>query len=356
VTKNVLLVTHRLRGGGAEQVARVWAHAVRAAGHRLDVLVLENEQVREGDLPGGTQVHLTHDEGTVSFLARSRALSRITRERDIDIVLAMQTYPNLVALVAGFSNPRAKVVISEHSVPSIYLAHGSLGNRVQRHLARLLYRRARTAIAVSHAVATDLIVRHGVKQDRCAVIPNGVVDDLQSPIDSVLESRQLTLVVPARLSWLKRPEMAAAIADELRARGHATEVVWIGDAEEDEPDLRDRAADWFRVERWRDDWWNAIPPDAIVLLPSAIEGLGNVLLQSARRGHMSVAGSAALGTGDAIVPGITGYLAATDSVSAFADAVELASSANGAGDLQGWLHCHTLGFTARLLDRALCSG
>lgn len=351
----VLLVTHRWRGGGAEEVARVWTAALVMAGYLVEVLILAPETPGEEQMDLAVEVHRVQQPG---FLARAKVLRDIVNERQVDVVLCLQTYANLLGLTARMMGFGAAVVISEHNLPSVYLAKGSVGHRIQEHIARILYRYASFSIAVSHAVATDLIVRYSVKQDKCAVIPNGVVSGLSlhplaEPPSGSSVPRKISIIVPARLSWQKRPERAAEIVEELTHRGRNVELLWIGDPVAGESDVYTAARGRFEVQEWRDNWWSGVPEDAIVLLPSTIEGLGNVLLQAAAHGFMSVAGSSALGTGDAIVPGVTGYLAATDSVRAFADAIELAAGAGRERTLDAWFEHHSVTRTAALLRQVL---
>ncbi|MGZ6827616.1 MAG: glycosyltransferase, partial [Mycobacteriales bacterium] len=62
----------------------------------------------------------------------------------------------------------------------------------------------------------------------------------------------------------------------------------------------------------------------VLVLPSLQEGFGNVLVEAAECGVPSVAASQALGVADAVLPGVTGVLAASGSAAHLADAVEQA--------------------------------
>jgi glycosyltransferase involved in cell wall biosynthesis len=345
----ILLVTHRLWGGGAEQVARTWLRALSESGHDVSVLVLDRE-----DHGRVLDVHVINasNAGVKGFLKRVNFVRRSASQMRTEVIICLQTYPNLLGILATLGRRSPKVLISEHNVPSVYLSRGPASHRIQRALARLLYRKSTFAIGVSHSVATDLIVRFGIPQQRIAVIPNGIVDDYDLD-DTRNVAGPIHLVVPARLSWQKRPAYAAEIVEELRSRGHEVHLKWIGDPVESERELGHLANEWFEIQTWRDDWWVDISHNSIVLLPSSIEGLGNVLLDSARHGLWSVAGSPALGTGDAIVPGLTGFLATTDSVEAFADAIEKAATSRPLGSVEQWLRQHTWRETADKLNHVL---
>src|SRR5690606_7957797 len=68
-------------------------------------------------------------------------------------------------------------------------------------------------------------------------------------------------------------------------------------------------------------WFEGLPSGAICLLPSAVEGFANVLVEAAGQGVPCVVASTAFGSSDAIIPGVSGYFARTDSVGEYARAV-----------------------------------
>jgi glycosyltransferase involved in cell wall biosynthesis len=105
---------------------------------------------------------------------------------------------------------------------------------------------------------------------------------------------------------------------------------------------------------WRDDWHALADEHTVVLLGSAYEGLGNVLIESAKRRIPVVAGSNALGCADAILPGVTGYLAEVDSVESYADALLDAIALDGSNLLESWLEQFSSDATAKKLNNLLC--
>ena len=92
----------------------------------------------------------------------------------------------------------------------------------------------------------------------------------------------------------------------------------------------------LRHHGWVEDWFEHCGGDAVLLLTSAREGFGNVLVEAAAVGVPSVAASEALGVADAVVPGLTGELARSGDPADFADAVERARSLNLTG-IDRWL-------------------
>jgi len=137
---------------------------------------------------------------------------------------------------------------------------------------------------------------------------------------------EISLVLPARLVEEKRPLLAVAVAAELARRGRKIEILSFGTGPLRSTFERETAGSDIpiRFNGWVDGWMNGLPASAVVLLPSACEGFGNVLVEAAAAGIQSVALSGALGVADAIVPGLTGELAISDDPRDIADAVEKA--------------------------------
>lgn len=346
----VLLISHGWSGGGAEEVCRNWATVLVRLGYLVDVVLLDQSPPAKGR-PDGVNFLESPRSGLV---ARIRSVRELIGRSNYEAAIALQTYPNLVALLARMTG-KARLVLSEHNVPSILLRNEGTPRRVQLFLAKWLYRRATAVVAVSHAVATDLQVNFGVDPSRLAVIKNAVLTG-DRPYPSTPIPSTVHLLVPARFAPQKRPAKAVAIADSLRARGWTVTLTWVGDNPLGLPNFGESESAGMTRKHWADDWYVDLPRNTVVLLPSYVEGFGNVLVQAAAHGVPVVAGSSALGTGDAIVEGLTGSLAVSDLDSSFSDAVERAARLQPMGLGQptpGWMEPYTLEGTQLRLGRLL---
>lgn len=322
----VLVLSAALHGGGAEYVARTWAGGLAERGHQ--VTIATTGRTAPAEVAGGAK-HVSVAGGNfVDTVRRVRALIRANR---IDVVLSLQTFPNLVAISATMTLPRVtrpRVFVSERNLVSLGMPGAGVSHRAKIHLARSLYRKADGVIAISHPVAAELVSWFGVRGGKCVVVPNPATAKVphasrrqMQPIDA---SSELTIVMPARQVSQKQPWLAIKAARVLMDRGLRVQVVSYGagplSAETDA-----LAADLgvnYRAAGWVENWCAELPHNSVVVLSSLREGFGNVLVECAAVGVPSVALSSALGVADAILPGVTGALALTDDPEDIADAVE----------------------------------
>src|SRR5262249_28909954 len=141
----------------------------------------------------------------------------------------------------------------------------------------------------------------------------------------------------------------------LRARGIAVHGSVIGDGplRADLDDYAEAHGIGLTFLGWRQPWWESVTDVDCLLLPSAIEGFGNVLVEAANAGIPSVARSSALGVADAIVPGITGELVTGDTADELADGVLRAIRPTVETPLARWLARFTADSSMERLITAL---
>lgn len=327
----VLIVQQAVRGGGAEEVAMAWREVLVRAGHSVTVLAWD---FAPADMsPGFREL-----QGRGS-LARLRRIRRVIREESIDVAVSFLTYPNLLLLVASVGLRHLRTVITEHNVPSVLLRAQGPKQRLQLSIARTLYRRATHCVSVSHAIATDLTVNFHVRRDRHSVIPNAVLSVPRELSRAPLPAT-LSLIAPGRLTAQKRPDVAVRVADFLARAGIDVTLTFVGDERGVSRASLAAQASNARIEfaDWSSSWAHDLnSTHSVVLLTSSVEGFGNVLVHAAAARIPSVACSLALGAGDAIIPGVTGCLAATDSVESFAHAVLRAAAIEPEAGRNEWL-------------------
>ncbi len=336
------VLVHALTGGGGEAVARSWAEQLAARGHLVSYLLYGPDAIQGPDLTIETLVF--PGRSTIDRWVRLPGWVRRTAiQRRLDVVLAVLSFSNLTALRAlAMPWPRAiRVVLSEHTVPTMHWRYEGMGGQVKEQLARLLYRRADGVIAVSHPVAADLRARYGVGADRLFVLPNPVpaVDNMPVAMPARVGALQRILVV-GRLCDVKRIDRLFSVLELLRARGSTCSAVVIGDGPA-RTELEEHAR---RLELpvhflgWAVPWQQHVRPGDCLLVTADVEGFGNVLVEAAAAGLPAVAPSTALGVADALVPGLTGVLAGSARPDDLADAlVEAAALRVRPQLLQPWL-------------------
>jgi glycosyltransferase involved in cell wall biosynthesis len=190
------------------------------------------------------------------------------------------------------------------------------------------------------------------------VVPNPVAFDptVQDP-DSYKRAKNapLRLVFVGRLLSPKRPELVLEIAKHLTSSwGESVVVDFIGDGDL-RPELSAQASKCpFPVyfHGWVDQWHRCCGPGSVLVVPSPIEGFGNVLIEAASVGIPAVVSSRCLGAADACIPGVTGQLIVDDTVASFAAAVRDASFAQTT-ELRGWIERFSIAGAAGLLHLAV---
>lgn len=337
----VAILAPSLTGGGAEHVASRWASALQERGYRVRVLLTH---------PTADDLATTHlDVVDVSsalrgFVGSVPAVRRSLRATPVDAILSLMPYWNLIALIVAASLParsRPSVTISDHTLHVPQRATASRSSRFQLALARLLYRRAGSWIAVSHPVAAEMAALYGLDSSRLWVVVNPVADTGGARRLPVVGSAatDLRLVFAGRLTAAKRPLTAVHVAATL-ARDHAStvelDVFGVGPLEDDMRRLAQSLGVPITFHGWVDRWYDNVAPHSVLLVPSKVEGFGNVLVEAAAASIPAVVSSRALGAVDACIPGITAVLASTDSVPAYALAVSEARSLPFAA-IDAWL-------------------
>lgn len=321
----VLINVPHLSGGGAEFVAAQWARYLASADDEVTVYTTHPRDEDRVWTPTGVSV-IKPRRG--SFVEQTRDLARYLTAHPADIVLSLGPYSNLSSLAAArlAGSARPKVIISQHA-----MSHGPLTSTrdTKRSIAKRVYRFADYFIAVSHPVAAEAIAEYKLIPNRVAVVPNpaSAKTHLRTHSEEVVirgDQNRLDLVLPGRLVAPKRPLMAVDIASAVSSAfpsGVTLHFFGLGPLHDSIlARSRELGVDVI-MHGWVESWFEECPRGSVVLLTSAVEGFGNVLVEAAAAGLWSVASSRSMGVADAIVPGITGELAAGDTVADYATAI-----------------------------------
>ena len=310
----VLIFIHSLHGGGAERVAADlsahWAQAgrdvmvVTQADARDDAYTLHPAVRREvlHTAGGGGGLH-----GVLANVRRVRALRRVLRQFQPDIVLAIMTTASVLAVLAARGLP-CKVIATEHTHPPSQALSG-----LWQRLRRLTYPRAARVVALTRGTA-DWLSRH-VPGSRLAVIPN--------PVHWPLSRTEPVLPPPAtdghrRLLAVGRlhPDKGFDLLIQAYARVAEAHPDWdlviLGEGGErarlqaqiDAAGLGARVALPGRVGNVG-DWYGSAD---LYVLSSRFEGLSNTLLESLASGLAAVCFDCDTGPREVVRDGIDGVL------------------------------------------------
>ncbi|WGW12166.1 glycosyltransferase [Saxibacter everestensis] len=344
----IAILLPSLHGGGAEFVAVQWGRYLANRGAAVTFLTTHaRKEQRSEHLPGGW------------FGGRILALRNRLRAREFDVVLALAPHWNLIALLASRMLPgRPTIAISGRTIETGARRAGN-NKAIELALARIWYRFADAFIAISHASGAEAQTMFSVPTDRLWVVPNPAMGkvsrrSLSSETD-VSDSGTLHIVVPGRLTPSKRPSLAIQVAQQCaKTSGRPVYLHFFGSGREEEKARAAVPDDLTTIfHGWVENWFDHVPPGAVVLLPSQVEGFANVLVEAAAMGVPSVASSRALGVSDAIVPGITGQLALSDAPSDYAHAVLAAESIRPGAEIDHWLDRFSAQSSGECLEQAI---
>lgn len=346
----IAVLLNRLSGGGAEHVGTAWAEGLIRYGHDVEVIVTHQPDSARGY----DCVSLTAE----SFPSRLWKLTNLIRQKDYDVVVSLMPHWNVLSLLASLVlGRRTKTVISLHSLESGMARTHGLSFVIETLLARLLYPFADAVVGVSHAVAAEAKAKYGVRRRKLWVLPNPVLEGVtdSTPRDNTKDV-SVALVFAGRLVGQKKPEVVLLCAAALLREGNIPDVrVEFFGAGPLESRLRcdaERLNVPVVFHGWSEDWSALCPPDAVVVLPSTVEGFGNVLVEAAAKGVPSVASSRALGVADALLPGVTGVLAAGDQIDDYCEAIRQAILLPPF-EVSSWLKRFTAEHAARSLDKII---
>lgn len=335
--ENLLVVLPTGHGGGAEFVGRTWARSLQERGWAATVVTYDDHEGRGLD---GLDVTALHGRG-LRRLTLPLQLRRLVKEQRPSVIVSLLTFSNLLTIVActGLGSKRPKVFISERNIPQDTLRGEGLGGRLQLPVCRLLYRRADGLLAISHPVAAACERLMG-GSDRIRLVPNPVLD-LATPSPVWEGASDLRIGFVGRFVPQKQPGLVLETAAELRRTGVPATVTFVGSGplESELLATAERLGVPTVIEGWVERWTEHLPAAVdVLLLPSAHEGFGNVLVEAAAAGLPSVAPSSALGVGDALIPGVTGVLAGDDRPATLAASVLAAARIEVPGQavLGGW--------------------
>lgn len=358
----ILIVVPTAHGGGAEFVAMTWARTLMERGHELGVFTTARA-ARPRDVPSEISWYGVA-EGSGHWKIQIR-LRGVIADQKPDVVLALQQYPNLHAILAKVGRSKQTVVISERNLVSIGKSRQGLNHRMKVRVAKLLYRYADRTVAISHAVAADLVGSFDVSPARCIVVPNPALAKVEAIQDSGLAtlvrneidgggSAETVLVLACRLVKQKRPTLAVDAAAELVRRGAVVRLILFGGGPLHEHVVERALKAGVIVDDrgWAENWFADVPAGAVHVLPSDQEGLANTLVEAAGAGLRSVAYSRALGVSDALIPGITGTLVREEGAEALADAIETQRGKRVEG-VDTWLEQFSAKRSADVLERVL---
>jgi glycosyltransferase involved in cell wall biosynthesis len=339
----LMIVIHSLQGGGAERVLVNLLKGLNRAEFSITLVLYEgicsyplpeDVHLRVLGIPAGRNL-ISLGAG---FLRKILALAGLIRRQRPDIVFSLLSSTNAAAILAAMiSGTRTRVLVSEHTCPSVNLANERFGSITARVIA-FLYPRADGIIAVSRGIRDDLIQNFGVRGDLISVIYNpfdldeirrlgseGVDHPWFSPTGRQPGRQDVPLIVSAgRLTKQKGyPFLLEAFA--IARRSVPCRLVILGEGG-DRASLEKLAIDLGIASdvSFAGFLKNPFPYMAgatVFTLSSLYEGFGNVLVEAMALGVPVISTSCPSGPDEIILEGSSGMLVPPGDTGALAAAI-----------------------------------
>lgn len=271
----------------------------------------------------GVETHFLHVQRTAQFPLAVRRLAALFRGQRPDLVQTFLFHANIVGRWAA---RRAEVtpvlagirVAERRGRWRLWLDRATAGN-VARH------------VCVSQAVADFAANIGGLPRDRLVVIPNGIeIEAYRSAVPSDLESlgvpagRKLVTYI-GRLDAQKRVDWLLELSADwlLAAPQHDLLIVGDGPKRRSLEQSAARLGIGGRVHfaGWRAEVPAILAASELLVLPSAWEGMPNVVLEAMAAG-LPVVATAAEGVQELLGPAAEGQVVEIDDHRGFCDAVQ----------------------------------
>lgn len=169
-TRHIAIYVPSLRGGGAERVMVTLANGFAARGHRVDLVLTRAE---------GPYLPEVAKEVRIVDLNKGRVLASLLplllylRREKPDAMLSALNHANIIAILAWkLALVKTRLVVSVRN--SLTGLPAGLAGRTTRFLMRWFYPAADGVVAVSQAMAEDLVADLGLPSEKVAAIPNPV--------------------------------------------------------------------------------------------------------------------------------------------------------------------------------------
>lgn len=167
----VVVVSGSFRTGGAEISSIRLANGLFADGVNVELLVVVNEGDCRSLVAPGLPVHtLPHRRARYGFFA----LWNWLRKKKPAVIICSQNHVHaMVVLASRFLSSPPKVIVNEHSPPSMHKPHGRISDA--RRWRSWIYRHADMVVAVSEGIRSDVLSTYNrLPEQKTWVIPNAI--------------------------------------------------------------------------------------------------------------------------------------------------------------------------------------
>ncbi len=318
-----------LRGGGAELVMLYLARGFAEKGYDVDLVLVKGEGPYLSQVPNNVNVV---DLKAKRVIASMPALVRYLRRAQPAVLLSAMDHSNIVALWAQrLARVRARVVVSVHSTLSMEVNHSSMRGWLIPYISGWCYSWANSVVAVSYGVADDLSKTIGLSREKIRVIYNPVVvpEIFEQAAEMVehpwfhADDLPVVLGVGRLVAQKDYPTLLRAFSLVIKER--PARLVIFGEGEERtglEVMVQDLGLeDTVSLPGFTKKTYAYMSKAAVLVLSSAWEGFGNVLVEAMAVGTPVVATDCPNGPAEILENGKYGRLVPVGDVVAMAEGI-----------------------------------
>ncbi len=181
----LMIVIHSLRGGGAERVLINLLKGLDRSEFSINVVLYE--RVFDYPLPDNVEVTILDIEASRNlfklirgFVLKIIRLALLFRRNKPDTIFSLLSSTNVAVIIAKvLSRTKSKLIVSEHTYPSVNLANEMYGG-ITRLFMKRCYPEADRIIAVSESIKQDLVLNFHFPETKIEVVCNPVdIEDIE---------------------------------------------------------------------------------------------------------------------------------------------------------------------------------
>lgn len=326
--RHIAIFVPSLCGGGAERIMVILANGFTARGHRVDLVLTRAEGPYLSEVSDAVRI-VNLNKGRV--MASLLPLVRYLRRERPDAMLSALNHANIVAILARkMAHVRTRLVVSERN-SLVALGHTGRG-WVMRQLMRRTYPWADAIVAVSRAMALELVEEIALDPRKVTAIPNPVdVESIQRfarcrPDHPWLEPMQPPVILAVgRLEPQKDYATLLKAFAKLRAQRDVRLII-LGEGSQ-RNELEQMIAelnlhDGVDLVGFKENPFRWMAACDLFVLSSRYEGFPNVLVQAMACGAPVVSTNCQTGPAEILEGGRLGRLVPVGNAAAMAKAMD----------------------------------
>jgi len=282
----IALFIHQLNDGGAQKVLLALAKAFVRIGVDVDVVLVKKGGVNSHQIP--EPVNIVMLRGGRTLLAIKSLAEYVDRVKP-DYLISALAQNNIAAILAKFlSKSETKFIVTEHSIASrSYMDASDLTLKISYFLQKFLYKFSDKCIAVSKAVADDLMQFADLESERIAVVGNPAYSDdivKMSKFPHVEYLPEKYILGVGRLHPVKQFDKLIKFYSELKDSYPDVKLVIVGDGEQRKA-LKDLVCR-YSIDQdvyflgFLENPYPVMAKAKLLAVTSLYEGFGNVVVEA----------------------------------------------------------------------------